>query len=174
MCTRFFCTTCGSGEFQAAAIEEAARIIEKAGLPFVGKSIIGILIYRLPLASLYRNRSVLEAIQVLFYTRTPIEDWERCLEAWLPEVPEHPALADWLLYRLVSRLSPASPVCNQWLKACMKLGVEQRHSSILESLLIRFPDQAFAYEGLEARAEELRDSHWNLGRVLDKRRAARG
>jgi len=56
----------------------------------------------------------------------------------------------------------------------MKLGVEQRHSSILESLLIRFPDQAFAYEGLEARAEELRDSHWNLGRVLDKRRAARG
>jgi len=173
MCTKIFCTTCGSGEFRMAAIDKAAQIIENAGLPFVGESIIGILMYRLPLASLGRRWRVREAIQVLFYTRIPIEDWERCLQAWLPDIHEDEDVTDWVLYRLVSCLPPHSPVRAQWVKACMKFAVEQRHSSILESLLIRFTDEAFAYEGLEARAEELRDSHWNLGRVLDNKRAVR-
>jgi len=172
MCTKFFCTTCGSGEFQMAAIEMAGQIIEKERLPFVGKSIVGILMYRLPLSSLDRDPSVLEAIQILFYTRTPIEDWELCLQAWLPDIHQEPHLCDWALYRLVRCLPTNSAVRDNWLKACMKLAVEHRDSSILESLLIRFPDEAFAYEGLEARAEELRGQHWNLGRVLDNRRAA--
>ena len=172
MCTGFPCTTCGAGEFRMTVPRVAAEICVEEGIDFSKGSAVGALVSRTPLDSLYQGYGVMDALRVAACLNLTHNDWQQALTHWLPAIKDNLWATDWVLYRLFPGNNFLGGVGKQWLDECTRVAIETKCGSILESLLIRFPEWSLANPALVAAAQEARHNHRNLGRVLDKRQRA--
>lgn len=133
-CTRPGCTTCGSNEYRSAlrSLNDGARKGLGSGLASVD------------LRELQTLRDWSDSVQIALVEAAASDQLDEVLEAWLPEIPAHPRVADLVLFYFVKRgaliAGMSVDILKTWVNACVELAVSTQDSSLIESLLYSAPD----------------------------------
>lgn len=91
---------------------------------------------------------------------------DEVLEAWLPHLPVHTAFADFVLYRIVRRMSADNRVRARWVDGCRVLARDTRDFSLVESLILVLGPAALQDADLISVASEHAEHSAQMQRVL--------
>lgn len=143
-CVKPFCTTCGAQDFRAALRKLAGAN---------GKGLVEAL-SSLDLSELRTLSEWDDAIRLALGEINQAPHMDEVLRAWLPHLQENIALADVVLFYFVKRGALFAPmsveILRVWIDACVKLAVETRNESLLESLVYTLGARVKSYADLNA------------------------
>ena len=128
-CVTPFCTTCGNRDYRAAL-----RRMESDGSPRLAESLSNV-----NLVDLCRIPEWDDALRIALGEITDAAQMDEVLNAWLPAIKQHVAVADVILFYFVRRGALFAPmsieVLRMWVDACVDLACETHNESLVESLV---------------------------------------
>ena len=155
-CVTPYCTTCGSREYRNALRELSGPL--GGGL---ANALADIDLQEISLLPNWQD-ALLVAIMDL-----PIsQQVEDVLNAWLPKISGHVALADLILHKIVRYMRKDNVTRNNWIEHCIDIAINSRNYSLIESLLLVLRREAWDYRKLIAIAKEYSYSSVQMDRVL--------
>jgi hypothetical protein len=155
-CVTPYCTTCGAQEYRNALRELSGSM--GGGL---ADALADIDLQEISLLPNWKD-ALLVAIMDL-----PIsQQVEDVLNAWLPKISDHIALADLLLYKIVRYMIKDNATRNNWIERCIDIAINSKNFSLIESLLLVLKRDAWDYPKLIAVAKEYANSSAQMERAL--------
>ena len=155
-CVTPYCTTCGSREYRDALKELSG--------PLGGRLADALADIDLQEISLLPNWQ--DALLVAVMDLPLSQQVEGVLEAWLPKISDHVALADLILYKIVRYMRKDNVTRNNWIERCIDIAINSRNFSLIESLLLVLRREVWNYRKLIAIAKEYSHSSAQMDRVL--------
>ncbi len=155
-CVTPYCTTCGAHEYRTALKELSGPL--GGGLEDALSDI------DLQEISLLPNWQ--DALIIAITDLPLLQQAEDVLEAWLPKISDHVALADLILYKIVRYMRKDNATRNNWIKRCIDIAINSRNFSLIESLLLVLRREAWNHRKLIAIAKEYSYSSAQMDRVL--------
>jgi hypothetical protein len=155
-CTKPGCTTCGAREYRQALAALAGPLgagLLSALVDIEPRDLAGMPNWQDPL---------LVAVMDLPFNGQ-VDD---VLEVWLPHLAVDIAFADFVLFRIVRRMSPDNPVRARWIDGCRELALETRDFSLVESLILVLGSAALLDADLISVASEHAEHSAQMQRVL--------
>jgi len=155
-CVTPYCTTCGSSEYRNALKELSG--------PLGGGLADALADIDLQEISLLPNWQ--DALLVAIMDLPILQQVEDVLNAWLPKISDHIALADLILYKIVRYMRKDNATRNNWIVRCIDIAINSRNFSLIESLLLVLRREAWDHRKLIAIAKEYSYSSAQMDRVL--------
>lgn len=144
-CTKPMCTTCGAVEFRTALRRRGETLADDLA--------------QLDLDVLQRTPGWRDGLRLALDHLSSANLKDRVLSAWYPQLDEHVAVADFVLFYYIRRgalLAPMSiTVLTSWRDRCIELALQTHDESLVESLIYTLGDRYREYPLLKAEVEQL-------------------
>jgi len=155
-CVTPYCSTCGAHEYRNALRELSGPM--GGGLANALEDIDLHEITGLP--------NWQDALLVAILDLPISQQVENVLNAWLPKISDHVALADLILYKIIRYMRKDNATRNNWIERCIDIAINSRNFSLIESLLLVLRREAWDYRKLIAIAKEYSHSSPQMDRAL--------
>jgi len=155
-CTRLYCTTCGSREYRA----ELGKI---GGI--LGGGLINALVNIEP-KEIIKISNWDDALIIAFCELQFEEQREEVTKGWLNKLHDSLVFTDWVLLKIIKYLPNISKGKIDWINECIKIGIEYRYFSIVETLCLVLRKDIVNHSELFELSKEFANTSKQMQRVL--------